>query len=85
MCITGWPARASLHDVNSVVVPPAQMVAHLQAGRIDGFVSAAAGGRPGHRPGQGFTLATSQSIWTTEKVLACARRFAEQYPNSAAP
>ncbi|MFO6378904.1 CmpA/NrtA family ABC transporter substrate-binding protein, partial [Pseudomonas aeruginosa] len=26
-----------LHDVHSVVVPPAQMVGHLQAGRIDGF------------------------------------------------
>lgn len=34
---------------------------------------------------QGFTLATSQSIWPDhpEKVLACTREFVEQNPNTA--
>lgn len=32
-----------LHDVHSVVVPPAQMVGHLQAGRIDGFCAGGPG------------------------------------------
>ncbi|MDH0729524.1 ABC transporter substrate-binding protein [Pseudomonas sichuanensis] len=74
-----------LHDVNSVVVPPAQMVAHLQAGRIDGFCVGEPWSAEAIAQGQGFTLATSQSIWPDhpEKVLACARSFAEQYPNSA--
>ncbi len=35
-----WLASQGIHplrDVDSVVVPPAQMAAHIQAGRIDGF------------------------------------------------
>ncbi|WDY56457.1 CmpA/NrtA family ABC transporter substrate-binding protein [Pseudomonas sp. PSKL.D1] len=74
-----------LHDVNSVVVPPAQMAAHIQAGRIDGFCAGEPWCAAAVAQGQGFTLATSQSIWPDhpEKVLACARHFAEQYPNSA--
>ncbi|MEN4827241.1 CmpA/NrtA family ABC transporter substrate-binding protein [Pseudomonas sp. P39-UII1] len=74
-----------LHDVNSVVVPPAQMAAHIQAGRIDGFCVGEPWAAAAVAQGQGFTLATSQSIWPDhpEKVLACARTFAEHYPNSA--
>ncbi|WP_194788113.1 CmpA/NrtA family ABC transporter substrate-binding protein [Pseudomonas sp. UFMG81] len=74
-----------LHDVNSVVVPPAQMLAHLQAGRIDGFCAGEPWSAEAIAQGQGFTLATSQAIWPDhpEKVLACARGFVEQYPNSA--
>ncbi|MFJ4433864.1 CmpA/NrtA family ABC transporter substrate-binding protein [Pseudomonas sp. NPDC089395] len=74
-----------LHDVDSVVVPPAQMAAHIQAGRIDGFCVGEPWAAAAVAQGQGFTLATSQSIWPDhpEKVLACARTFVEQYPNSA--
>ncbi|QVM98290.1 ABC transporter substrate-binding protein [Pseudomonas sp. SORT22] len=74
-----------LHDVNSVVVPPGQMLAHLQAGRIDGFCVGEPGSAGAIEQGQGFTLATSQSIWPDhpEKVLGCTRAFVEQYPNSA--
>ncbi|KJK19348.1 CmpA/NrtA family ABC transporter substrate-binding protein [Pseudomonas sp. 2(2015)] len=74
-----------LHDVNSVVVPPGQMLAHLQAGRIDGFCVGEPWSAGAIEQGQGFTLATSQSIWPDhpEKVLGCTRAFVEQYPNSA--
>lgn len=74
-----------LHDVASVVVPPAQMVAHVQAGRIDGFCVGEPWSAQAVAEGQGFTLATSQSIWPDhpEKVLGCARAFVELYPNSA--
>ena len=74
-----------LHDVASVVVPPAQMVAHVQAGRIDGFCVGEPWSAQAVAEGQGFTLATSQSIWPDhpEKVLGCARAFVERYPNSA--
>ncbi|MFJ4066428.1 CmpA/NrtA family ABC transporter substrate-binding protein [Pseudomonas sp. NPDC089996] len=74
-----------LHDVNSVVVPPAQMAAHIQAGRIDGFCAGEPWAAAAVSQGQGFTLATSQSIWPDhpEKVLACTRTFVEHYPNSA--
>jgi nitrate/nitrite transport system substrate-binding protein len=83
-----WLASQGIHplfDVDSVVVPPAQMVAHLQAGRIDGFCVGEPWAANAVAQHQGFTLATSQSIWPDhpEKVLACARGFVEQYPNSA--
>ncbi len=42
-----------LHDVHSVVVPPAQMVGHLQAGRIDGFCAGGPWGA-GRGPGPGL-------------------------------
>lgn len=74
-----------LHDVNSVVVPPAQMRAHLQAGRIDGFCAGEPWAADAIAQGQGFTLATSQSIWPDhpEKVLACTQDFVTHYPNTA--
>ncbi|HKS12214.1 MAG TPA: CmpA/NrtA family ABC transporter substrate-binding protein [Pseudomonas sp.] len=83
-----WLASQGIHplrDVDSVVVPPAQMVAHLQAGRIDGFCVGEPWSANAVAQGQGFTLASSQSIWPDhpEKVLGCARAFVEQYPNSA--
>ncbi len=85
-----WLASQGIHplrDVSSVVVPPAQMAAHLQAGRIDGFCVGEPWSAEALAKGQGFTLATSQSIWPDhpEKVLACARGFVEQYPNAAVP
>ena len=83
-----WLASQGIHpleDVNTVVVPPSQMVAHLQAGRIDGFCAGEPWGAQAIEERMGFTLATSQSIWPDhpEKVLGCTRAFVEQYPNSA--
>ncbi|MDG9931125.1 MULTISPECIES: CmpA/NrtA family ABC transporter substrate-binding protein [unclassified Pseudomonas] len=83
-----WLAAQGIHpleDVNTVVVPPSQMVAHLRAGRIDGFCAGGPWGALAVEEEQGFTLATSQDIWADhpEKVLAVTREFAEQYPNTA--
>ncbi|MDH0893749.1 MULTISPECIES: CmpA/NrtA family ABC transporter substrate-binding protein [unclassified Pseudomonas] len=83
-----WLAAHGIHpleDVNTVVVPPSQMVAHLRAGRIDGFCAGGPWGALAVEEDQGFTLATSQDIWADhpEKVLAVTREFAEQYPNTA--
>jgi nitrate/nitrite transport system substrate-binding protein len=83
-----WLASQGIHplnDVNSVVVPPAQMVAHLQAGRIDGFCVGEPWCASAVHQGLGFTLATTQAIWPDhpEKVLGCTREFVEQYPNTA--
>ncbi|MFJ2388034.1 CmpA/NrtA family ABC transporter substrate-binding protein [Pseudomonas koreensis] len=83
-----WLASQGIHplqDVDSVVVPPPQMVAHLQAGRIDGFCVGEPWAAAAVQQGLGFTLATSQSIWPDhpEKVLGCTRVFVEQYPNTA--
>ncbi|MFJ4371263.1 CmpA/NrtA family ABC transporter substrate-binding protein [Pseudomonas japonica] len=83
-----WLASQGIHplrDVNSVVVPPAQMLAHLRAGRIDGFCVGEPWSADAVNQGMGFTLATSQSIWPEhpEKVLGATRSFVEQYPNTA--
>lgn len=83
-----WLASQGIHpllDVDSVVVPPPQMVAHLQAGRIDGFCVGEPWAASAVQQNLGFTLATSQTIWPDhpEKVLGCTRAFVEQYPNTA--
>ncbi|MGH8353553.1 MAG: CmpA/NrtA family ABC transporter substrate-binding protein [Pseudomonas sp.] len=83
-----WLASQGIHpleDVNTVVVPPSQMVAHLQAGRIDGFCAGEPWGAQAIEERMGFTLATSQAIWPNhpEKVLGCTRAFVEEYPNTA--
>lgn len=83
-----WLAAQGIHplqDVNTVVVPPSQMVAHLRAGRIDGFCAGSPWGALAVEEQQGFTLATSQMIWADhpEKVLGVTREFVEQYPNTA--
>jgi nitrate/nitrite transport system substrate-binding protein len=83
-----WLASQGIHpleDVNSVVVPPPQMLEHLKAGRIDGFCVGEPWCANAVEQEQGFTLATSQGIWPNhpEKVLACTREFVEQNPNTA--
>jgi nitrate/nitrite transport system substrate-binding protein len=83
-----WLASQDIHpleDVNSVVVPPPQMVAHLQAGRIDGFCVGEPWSASAVKQNQGFTLATTQAIWPNhpEKVLGCTQAFVDQYPNTA--
>lgn len=83
-----WLASQGIHplqDVESVVVPPPQMVAHLQAGRIDGFCVGEPWSASAVKQNQGFTLATSQAIWPNhpEKVLGCTQAFVDQYPNTA--
>ncbi|MBT8766875.1 CmpA/NrtA family ABC transporter substrate-binding protein [Metapseudomonas boanensis] len=83
-----WLAAQGIHpldDVNTVVVPPSQMVPHLKAGRIDGFCAGGPWGGLAVEERQGFTLATSQMIWADhpEKVLGCTREFVLQYPNTA--
>lgn len=83
-----WLASLSIHplrDVDTQVVPPAQMVEHLRAGRIDGFCAGGPWGAHAIDEGMGFTVATSQAIWPDhpEKVLATTRAFVEECPNAA--
>jgi nitrate/nitrite transport system substrate-binding protein len=61
------------------------MVAHLQAGRIDGFCVGEPWAASAVQQNLGFTMATSQTLWPDhpEKVLGCTRAFVEQYPNTA--
>lgn len=74
-----------LNQINSVVVPPPQMVEHLKAGRIDGFCVGEPWAADAVEQHLAVTLSTSQAIWPDhpEKVLACTRDFANTYPNTA--
>jgi nitrate/nitrite transport system substrate-binding protein len=88
MWLNYWLASQGIHpltDVDSVVVPPPQMLAHLKARRIDGFCVGEPWSARAVNEQLGCTLATSQSIWPDhpEKVLGCTRSFALQHPKSA--
>lgn len=83
-----WLATHGIHplqDVQTLVVPPARMIAHLQAGLIDGFCAGSPWGAAAVEQQQGCTVATSQMIWPDhpEKVLGVTAEFVEQYPNTA--
>ena len=88
MWLNYWLASQGIHpltDVDSVVVPPPQMLAHLKARRIDGFCVGEPWSAQAVDEQMGCTLTTSQAIWPDhpEKVLGCTREFADQHPNSA--
>jgi nitrate/nitrite transport system substrate-binding protein len=74
-----------LMDLQTVTVPPPQMVASMHVGRIDGCCVGEPWNARAASDGIGFTVATSQEIWPDhpEKVLATTRRFAEEQPHKA--
>jgi two-component system, oxyanion-binding sensor len=80
-----WLAAGGLdpsHDVAFTVVPPAETVAALAAGKIDGFCAGAPWGEVAAQARLGHALTTSHAIWNNglEKVLAVRRRIAEEHP-----
>lgn len=83
-----WLASQGIHplqDVDSVVVPPPQMIEHLKAQRIDGFCVGEPWTAKAVQDNLGCTLTTTQAIWPDhpEKVLGSTRGFVEQHPNTA--
>ncbi|VVE71818.1 nitrate ABC transporter substrate-binding protein [Pandoraea captiosa] len=74
-----------LTDIDSIVIPPAHMVAAMEEGGLDGFCC----GEPWHAVAQarglGRTVAVSSDIWPDhpEKVLASRRDFVTRYPKTA--
>jgi two-component system, oxyanion-binding sensor len=80
-----WLATGGIdpdRDATFTVVPPAETVDALAAGRIDGFCAGAPWGEVAARAGLGRTVATSHAIWNhgTEKVFAVRRKLAEEHP-----
>lgn len=83
-----WLAAQGVHpreDIESVVIPPPQMVDALERGLLDGFCA----GEPWHAVaesrGAGETVVATSQIWPNhpEKVLACRSEFAQRYPATA--
>ena len=77
-----WLATGGIdpnRDVAFTVVPPAETVDALAAGKIDGFCAGAPWGEVAARAGIGRTVATSHAIWNhgVEKIFAVRRRIAD--------
>jgi nitrate/nitrite transport system substrate-binding protein len=74
-----------LGDVQTIVVPPPQMVANVRAGRVDAFCVGEPWNHYGIADGTSVHLASSQDVWPDhpEKVLGATREFVERNPNTA--
>lgn len=71
-------------DVHIQTIPPAQMVADLKAGSIDGFSVGEPWNIRSAEEGIGFPIATDLDIWLGHpgKVLGVKEEWAEAYPNT---
>src|SRR4051794_20626314 len=82
-----WLAAGGINpdkDVALIVVPPAQMVANMKVGKMDGFCV----GEPWNAriiaDGIGYTATNTQDIWKDhpEKVCAFTAEFADKNPKT---
>ncbi|MBD2612298.1 MAG: nitrate ABC transporter ATP-binding protein [Nostoc sp. ZfuVER08] len=71
-------------DVDMKTIPPAQMVADLQAGSIDGYCVGEPWNYRAAAENVGFTIATDLEVWLGHpgKVLGVREEWAETYPNT---
>lgn len=82
-----WLAAAGIdpdRDVRLRTIPPAQMVADLRAGTIDGYCVGEPWNLRAALEGIGFTVATDQELWLDHpgKVLGVREDWAMRYPNT---
>jgi len=83
-----WLASQGVHplrDIESVVIPPPDMVSALAEDRLDGLCVGEPWNAAAEARGIGRTIAYSSEIWPDhpEKVLACRRDFVDQHPHTA--
>ena len=71
-------------DVSLITVPPAQMVANMKIGKMDGFCVGEPWGARSIADGIGFTSVTTQDIWKDhpEKVCAFTEEFVLKNPKT---
>jgi nitrate/nitrite transport system substrate-binding protein len=71
-------------DVSLIVVPPAQMVANMKVGKMDGFCVGEPWNARAIADKIGFTAVSSQDLWTDHPEKACAflAEFAEKNPRT---
>lgn len=82
-----WLASGGIdpdQDVHLKTIPPAQMVADLKAGTIDGYCVSEPWNLRAAMEGAGFTVATDLEIWQGHpgKVLGVREDWANAYPNT---
>ncbi|HEV8542395.1 MAG TPA: CmpA/NrtA family ABC transporter substrate-binding protein [Verrucomicrobiae bacterium] len=71
-------------DISLIVVPPAQMVANMKIGKMDGFCVGEPWNARAIADGIGFTSVTTQDMWKDhpEKVCAFLGEFADKNPKT---
>jgi nitrate/nitrite transport system substrate-binding protein len=71
-------------DITLIVVPPAQMVANMKIGKMDGFCVGEPWGARSIADKIGFTSVTTQDMWQDhpEKVCAFTEEFTEKNPKT---
>jgi nitrate/nitrite transport system substrate-binding protein len=82
-----WLASGGINpdkDVNLVTIPPAQMVANMKVGKMDGFCVGEPWNNRAIDDGIGFTAITTQKMWKDhpEKVCAFTEEFATKNPKT---
>jgi nitrate/nitrite transport system substrate-binding protein len=83
-----WLAAAGINpdtDVETIVVPPPQMVANMKVGTMDAFCVGEPWNAQLVAQGIGYSAVTTGELWAKhpEKSLAVRADFAEQYPKAA--
>jgi nitrate/nitrite transport system substrate-binding protein len=82
-----WLASGGLNpdrDVSLITIPPAQMVANMKVGKMDGYCVGEPWNARAIVDGIGFTAITTQQLWKDhpEKVLAFTEEFAAKNPKT---
>jgi len=74
-----------ISDINTITVPPSQMVMNTRLGCMHGFCVGEPWNARGIYNKVSFSVASSQDIWPDhpEKVLGTTAEFVEQHPNTA--
>jgi nitrate/nitrite transport system substrate-binding protein len=87
MWVRYWLAGGGIHpdrDVSLITIPPAQMVANMKVGKMDGFCVGEPWNNRAIADGIGYTAVTTQQIWRDhpEKVCAFTEEFALKNPKT---
>jgi nitrate/nitrite transport system substrate-binding protein len=82
-----WLASGGIHpdkDITLITIPPAQMVANMKVGKMDGFCVGEPWNARAIADGIGFTAITTQQMWRDhpEKVLGFTEEFATKNPKT---
>src|SRR6267142_4565370 len=82
-----WLASGGIHpdrDVSLITIPPAQMVANMKVGKMDGFCVGEPWNARAIADNIGFTAITTQEMWPDhpEKVCAFTEEFAQKNPKT---
>ncbi len=82
-----WLASGGIHpdkDISLITIPPAQMVANMKVGKMDGFCVGEPWNLRAIADDVGYTVITTQKMWPDhpEKVCAFTEEFADKNPKT---